>query len=388
MLIFILSLLTAFAPLSIDMYLPSLPTLVHVYGTNEANVQLTLSSFLLGFALAQLVYGPMSDRFGRKPVIIFGIILYIAASIGAAQALSVETMIAMRFLQGIGGSAGPVLARAMVRDLFSRDESAQVLSILVLVMGVAPMVAPLIGGQVLIIFSWQGIFWILSAFGLFCLILTIWKLQETHPANKRTSHNFFQMMTGYIPLIKNRCFLGYAACGGFGFGGMFAYISGSPFVFIDLFGFSAQTFGFLFGAYAIAIMFGAAVNARLVKKVGSDTMLTFGAIMSCSIGSMLALLTFLEIGGQLGLLVTLFFFMPSVMITGTNAMAGGLAIFQNRAGTAAALMGAIQFSIGSSAGALVGILYSETPVAMVSVIASCGILNLVSKLTLVRKNYS
>ena len=282
-------------------------------------------------------------------------------------------MIGMRFLQAVGGSAGPVLARAMVRDLFSRDESARILSILMLIMGAAPMLAPWAGGHMLVFFGWQSIFWFLTGFGLLCLFLVVTLLNESHPLEARTSHNARQMITGYGALMGNRRFIGYALCGGFGFAGMFSYISGSPFVFIDVFGFSEHTFGLLFGLNVVALMLGSAVNAQLVGRYGSDRMLTAGCLLSAVMGSVMVVTISFDLSNPIALLVPLFLFMPSVMITGANATAGGLAIFPNQAGTAAAFMGAMQFAIGAGAGSLVGLLYDATPLPMAIIIAICGI---------------
>lgn len=385
LLIITLSMLTAFAPLSVDMYLPSLPTLAIIYDVNEATIQLTLSSFLFGFALAQLIHGPLSDRWGRKPVILVGITIYIIASIGIILSTNIYIMILFRFFQAFGGSAGPVIARAIVRDSFNKDKSSQILSILFLVMSMAPLLAPLIGGQILNFFGWKYIFWTLIFFSILCLILTIFSLKESLPKEDQSKVSLLTIINNYKNLFYNRYFLGYGFCMSFGFAGMFAYISGSPFFIINFYGFSPQIFGIFFFVNVIFLIIGSGFNAIYVKKIGSEKMLLIGSIISGFIGSIILVNIFFfpEVNYTILPLITLF--MPSVTITGANATASALNIFPKNIGTAAAALGALQFTIGGLSGYIVGELYSNTFFAMGIIIGICGILNLLSYIIILRR---
>ncbi len=385
-LILILSALTAFAPLSVDMYLPSMPSLVKTFDTNEANVQLTLSSFLFGFAIAQLIHGPLSDRFGRKYIIIVGIILYIIASIGIILSSSIELIILFRFFQAFGGSAGPVMARAIVRDTFTKDRSSQILSILFLVMSSAPLLAPFIGSQILIHLGWRYIFIILIIFSIICLLLTIVKLPESLPKNLRTNINFLTVINNYIYLFKNKFFVGYMFCMSFGFAGMFAYITGSPFFIIDYYGFSPEIFGIFFFINVLFLIIGSVINTIFVRKIGSYKMLKVGCIISSVTGVaiLINILFFYNIDFTILPLISIF--MPSVTITGANATASALNLFPKNVGTAAAALGSVQFAIGGVSSYLVGVLNPISNFSMGIIIGVFGIMNIFSFIFFLRSD--
>ena len=220
----VLGALSAFAPMSIDMYLPSTDHLVGVFDTTTDRVQWTLGSFIFGFAIGHLFWGPVSDRFGRRPLLAIGIGLYTAASLGCLLAPTIEAMIGLRALQGLGAAAAPLLARAVVRDLFDRERGARILSLMWMVMSAAPMLAPIIGGQLFKYFGWQAVFWVLTIFGVICLALVVLVLGESLPADRRTRHNPLEMAVSYGELLVHRRFLGYSLCGSFLFAAMFAYI--------------------------------------------------------------------------------------------------------------------------------------------------------------------
>ncbi len=384
-LIIILSLLTAFAPLSVDMYLPSLPTLAIVYDVNEATIQLTLSSFLFGFAVAQLIHGPLSDRWGRKPIIFIGIIIYILASIGIILSAKIELVIVFRFFQAFGGSAGPVIARAIVRDTFTKDKSSQILSILFLVMSMAPLLAPLIGGQVLYFFGWKYIFILLIIFSFMCLILTF-NINESLPKSYRSKIGFLSILNNYKNLILNKTFLGYTLCMSFGFSGMFAYISGSPFFIIDYLNFSPQIFGFFFFINVLFLIIGSAINALYVKKFGSEKMLFLGTLLAAIFGALtlMNILIYPEMNYITLVLIT--FFMPSVTITGANATASALNLFPKNIGSAAAALGFIQFTLGGISGYMVGEFYLITYYSMGIVIGISGLLSFLSYVLILGRN--
>lgn len=370
--VWVLALLTAFGPLSIDMYLPSLPRIAGELGATTGEIQLTLSAFFIGAALGQLVYGPLSDRLGRRPVLLFGIGLYIVTSALCALSTSVEALIAFRLLHALGSGAGTVVARAVVRDLFETDRAAQVLSLMMLVMGAAPMLAPLLGGQILAWFGWRAIFWLLTGFGCLCLLAVLARLPESNPPERRNPAGIIGMARGYATILRDRTARGCILTGGFAFAGMFAYISGTPFVYIEYFGVPPEAYGFLFGLNIIGMMSGAALNARLVVRKGARRMMTWGVIQMAAAGLVLLAIGGNGVLGLPGIVVPLFLYLCVLNPVGANAIARTTERFPRQAGAAAALFGAIQFGLGAVAGTLVGQLHDGTPLAMCAVIAACG----------------
>lgn len=369
---FILGALSAFAPMSIDMYLPSLPALAREFGASTAAAQWTLSAFFLGLAIGQALYGPLADRLGRKPPLYLGLALYVLASAGCALATSIDGLIALRFAQALGGCAGVVIARAVVRDLFDQQASARMLSRMMLVMGTAPMLAPLVGGWMLSLAGWRSIFWVLFAFGLMCLVATLAGLPETRPAHA-VRPGPGDALRGYRILLKHRRFLGYTFAGGFAQGGMFAYISGSPFVFIDVYGVPAHAYGWLFGLNALGLIAASQVNARLVAHLGPDRLLGRANAANALLGVALVAAAWTGVGGFVGILVALFGYVASLGFSIPNAAAGAMAPFPDQAGSASALLGTVQFTIAAGASAAVGATHDGTAVPMAAVIAVCGV---------------
>lgn len=374
----ILGALTASAPMSIDMYLPSLPTLEVAFATDAASVQLTLAAYFIGLALGQAVYGPLSDRWGRRPPLVAGLVIYIAASIGCALAPTIDSLVALRLAQALGGCAGTVIARAVVRDLFEQQEAARMFSLMVLVMGAAPILAPLVGGQILTLFGWQAIFWALALFGLACLAAVLLGLPETRPAG-RSGGGFAGVLRTYALLLRDRRFLGYALAGGVAQAGMFAYITGSPKLFIDVYGIAPEHFGFLFGLNALGLITAAQINRRLLTRVSSDAVLYRASAMVASFGLLLLAMAALDPFGPLGVLVPLFLYVATLGFSQPNAIAGAMAAHAERAGSASALIGTLQFSVGALAGVLVGALPDDGPLGMAAVIAACGALALTAQ---------
>ena len=369
--------------MSVDMYLPAFPTLAQDLLTDSGRVQQTLSAFLLGFAVSPLVWGPLSDRFGRKPILYAGLVIFVAASIGGALSQSIDVLIGFRFLQALGGSAAASLARAIVRDRYDREEAARTLSLLFVVMAIAPMAAPIIGGQVLVFFGWRAIFWALAGYGVVCIALTVYPLRETLPPERRTHHHAGEMAKSYGALLRNQRYIGYALCQGLSFAAMFAYIAGSPFVIIELFGISPELYGFLFAAHVFALMIGSAANSRLVTRVGVDRMLLFGAV-GLAFGGVLVFFAgalAVPLAALIGSVVVMMLF---VTMIGANATAGALSEFPNMAGTASAFLGMLQFAMGAAAGALVGFFHDGTAMPLVIVMMSSGLLALGARMVLLR----
>ena len=373
----------AFASISTDMYLPALPALSLAFHTDAGGVQITLSGFLVGFSLGQLLWGPVGDRYGRRIPIAVGVVLFIIGSAGCALSGSVWQMIAWRVVQAVGASAGPVLARAMVRDLYARDRAAQMLSTLMLVMGVAPLLGPILGGQVLMLWSWQAIFWVLVGLGLLAL-LGLLVLPETLPPQRRSSQRLGEALVGYVVLARNRRLLGYAVSGGFFYGGIYAYLAGTPFAYIEYYHVPPQAYGLLFGLNITGMMAANLLNSRLVMRLGAEGLFRGGAVITARAGVVLAVDARLGWGGLAGLVVPLFCYVSMLGFIVANSVAGALAAFPHKAGAASALVGAMHYGTGILTAAMVGWFANGTPWAMGCVIGICAVGTLVSNLVLVR----
>lgn len=384
-LIALLGTAATFGPLSMDMYLPSLPTLATYFSTSVSKAQLTLSGFTIGFAICQLIYGPLSDRLGRKWVLVSGVTLYVVTSALCALTTNIDNLIVLRFFQAVGGGAGVVLTRAIVRDLYSKEEGARALSLLLLAPSLAALVGPFIGGYLLLWTSWASIFWLLAVLGVFILVLCIFKLPETLPMEKRQSSSITNLFRECVSILRHRQSLGYMMCGAFSFAGMFAQLSGTPFVYIEIFGVSPENFGFLFACNVIGLMIGSYLNSRLVTRYGIRRMLVAGTSMALLGGLLLAFLTTAKIGGLAGIVIAIVIYMFPHNVTNANATAAALEKFPHIAGTASALIGATRFGMGALIGALVGILHDGTPVPMAVVIAGCGLASAASFWLLARE---
>lgn len=369
----VLAMLTAFAPLSIDMYLPSFPTLVQTLATDVSRVQLTLSAFLLGFGISPLIYGPFADRFGRRKTLMFAATLYIGASALCALATEIDHLIALRFLQALGAGGGPVIVRAIIRDLYERDEAARVMSLMMVIVGAAPMLAPLFGGVLLVEFGWRSIFWVLSGFGLVCLVLVVVGLRESLAPHHRRPLSFSTTASGYGGLLRNRRYLGFVLTSSMMFAGMFAYLSGSPFVFIEVYGVSERLYGVLFAVNVMGMVLAATVNSRLVRFYGPRRMLRAG-VMIVGVSSVILLAVGLTgFGGLPMIMVSLFPLFCALSLVAPNATASALQDFPHMAGTASALAGGLQFGVGALSGVLVGIWHDGTPLPMMVTVGLCAL---------------
>jgi len=369
----LLGTLTAFGPLSIDFYLPGLPAIAREFQTGTAAAQQTLAVFFVGLALGQAFYGPLSDRFGRRRPLLFGCVLYALASLGCAFAPSIQSLVALRFAQALGGCAGIVISRSIVRDLFDERESARMYSFLILVLGLAPITAPLIGGQILALSGWRTIFFVLCGFGVVCVGLVVFVLSETLPVERRTRAGFGAVLRIYGSLLADGRFMGYALAGGLASGALFAYVAGSPFVFIELNGVPPERFGLLFGTNAFGLILASQFNRRLLVRYYSGQILAAALAVTAISGLLLAVITVIGIGGFPGMLVVLFCCVASMGLVLPNATALAMAPFGQQAGSASALLGALQFAIGAAAGSLVGALDNGTALPMVAIIACCGV---------------
>jgi DHA1 family bicyclomycin/chloramphenicol resistance-like MFS transporter len=367
--------LSAVAPMATDMYLPGMPAMAAELGTSPTGAQLTLSAFFFGFGGGQLLYGPVADRFGRRLPLVAGLSLFTAASFGCALAESLTTVIVLRFLEALGGCAAPVLARAVVRDVYG-ERAARVLSTMVLIMGAAPLVAPLVGGQLLLLASWRAIFFALATFGALCLAASLLVVGETLPPPQRLRISAVGMIRSYGMLLGNPRYLGFALGGGSVYGGLFAYLAGSPFVFITLYGVPAERFGFLFAINVAGLMLAASINRRIVMRLGPHRLLAYALIGAAIAGCVLLAVALSGRGGLIALFVPLWCYISCLGFVGTNAMACGLSLYPERAGTASALSGTVQFTVGALCGALVGLFNDGTALPMAAIIAGSGILGL------------
>lgn len=365
--------LTALAPLSIDMYLPAFPTLSNELGADIGSVQLTLGTFLVGLALGQAFYGPLSDRFGRKPPLYIGLTLYAVAAAGCALARNVEALMFWRFVQALGGCAGMVVARATIRDRLQAHESARAFSSLMLVMGLAPILAPIVGGAILTTFGWRAIFWLLSAVGVAILLLVHLRLEESLDRRGVVPLQLSKVLANYGELLRDKEFLGYSLCAGFVQAGMFAYIAGSPFVLIELHGIDAAHYGFVFGANALGLIAMSQLNAALVRGRELDTVLRRALLAPCLAGLCIAAAALAGVASLPVLLAGFFVFVAALGCILPNASAIALTHQGHRAGTASALMGTLQFSLGTLAGAAVSVWRDGTALPLTVVMACCGI---------------
>lgn len=366
----VLALLTMFGPLSIDMYLPAFGDIAASYGTESNRVELSLTSFFLGLFIGQLLYGTASDKWGRKPPLYFGLTVYILSSLACAYAPNLESLIVLRFLQAIGSCAGLVIARAMVRDLYTPQASAQVFSFLILVMGIAPILAPLAGAYVTKAFGWQAIFIIVAALAVACMAIVHIRLPETRGFNSAVRMR--RSLPIYWDVLKDRGFLRYSLAGGVAQSGLFAYITGSPLVFIEHFGLEPTHYSWLFGLNAIGIIGMAQFNAWLLRRRDARKILN----KSLPVLALIAITAI--VSGALNanfwwVLIVVFAYVSTLGMVFPNAMAGALAEQQERAGSASAVTGSLQFLIAGMISAVVNVVGHQHQLGMLFVIGACGL---------------
>ena len=371
--ILILGALSAFAPLAIDFYLPGFPAMATAFATDEKHIQLTLAVYFGGLAIGQLIYGPLADRFGRRVPLLSGVTLFTLASFACAYAPSLDWLIGARFVQALGGCAGMVISRAVVSDKCDAVGSAKVYSQLMLVTGLAPILAPLAGGVMVGLWGWQSIFLALSIFSVMAAIAVAVGLPETLPADK-PRQPLSGSLSRYVSLLSDRVYLGYALTGGISIAGMFAYIAGSPFVFIKLYGVPAEHYGWVFGSNAAGFILVAQLNARLLAKRGPAFLLSRTVWVYVAAALTLLAIAALRTEALWPLLVPLFICIASLGCILPNTSACAMAGQGARAGSASALLGCIQFGVAAGAASLVGVLHDGTAMPMAMVISLCGVL--------------
>ncbi|MEM7292090.1 MAG: multidrug effflux MFS transporter [Pseudomonadota bacterium] len=378
----LLAALVAFGPLATDMYLPSLPTLMRVFDTTQQHVQLTLSLYLLGFAIGQLAYGPLSDRFGRRPMLMIGLALFIVASVAITSVDSIEAMIVWRVLQALGGCAGPVLGRAIVRDVFGPDSAARVLSYISAAMALAPAVAPMIGGLLDARLGWTSVFFALAVYGAIVLAMFATQLPETAPREIPTPFRLSTLTRNFGVLMKNSrwryCTL---ACSSV-YAGTFAFLSGSSFVIIDHYGFSSEQYGYVFGVIVTGYIISTLIGGKISARHTVDTLIGMGSVLAAISACAMLLLTLSSYDSVLIVTLPTFFYAMSMGWVMPQSMAGALAPFPQMAGTASSLLGTVQMLLAAAMGAIVGVLSDGTPLAMTACMAIAGVATLISYLGL------
>lgn len=370
-LVVLLGLLTAIGPISTDIYLPSFPALVAEFATNPAAVQRTLAASFIGMALGQAVYGPVSDRFGRRRPMLVGMAIFTLASVGCALTPGILSLTGLRLVQAIGGCAGVVVTRAMVRDLAEGAAMVRLMARLMLVFALAPILGPSIGGWLLAAMGWRAVFWLLALYGVAALV-AVWLLPETLAPDRRQRGGPTSVLRTYGRLLRDRRFMAYALGGTLGMGGLFAYIAGSPFVFMQLHGVSPQGYGLYFGANALGIMAVAQVVGRLAARVPPARILAWGQVASVVAALGLVLVAATGWGGFPALVAMLWCYIAS--LGGIMPVSTALAMSAQGkvAGSASAVIGVMQFGIGAAAGLLVSLLGDGSALPMALAMAVCG----------------
>lgn len=360
---FLLGALASFGPLSIDMYLPALPNLASDLKASTSLTQLSLTACLLGIASGQLLAGPISDVCGRRRPLLIGLVAYAISSLLCVFSPNILTFVILRFIQGLAGSAGIVISRAIVRDLYSGSEMTRFFSLLMLVNGVVPIMAPIVGGQVLEITTWRGIFAVLSGVGILMFLGVVWGLKETLPIPLRSKGGVLNTLRTFMKLFKNRTFMGYALTQGFVMAAMFAYISGSPFILQNIFNVSPQMFSLFFGVNGLGIIMAGQITGRLAGKIHETKLLVAGLTIAF-VGGISLLAGVLLGGGLYTLLISLFFAVSSVGIVGTSTFSLAMQDQAKSAGSASALIGLLSFVFGGFMAPLVGIAGSHAAIPM------------------------
>lgn len=380
LLIFILGLLSAIGPFSIDMYLPGFPTIAASLHTTVDKVSYSLSSFFIGICVGQLLCGPLLDRFGRKKPLLIGLVLYIIASVACSLSRSVESLVAFRFLQAVGGCVGMVAPNAIVRDVFPVHENAKVFSLLILILGVSPILAPTVGSYVVAHLGWQVVFIILAIVATVISLMVVKWLPESKAADPSYSLKPASILQGYRQVLRERQFTTFALSGAIASAGLFAYLAGSPFVFMQLYGVSEQQYGLIFAFIAAGLIGCSQLNNRVLRKFKSAQILRFVLLSQSLVGFLLIVGIAAGLLGLYGIIALMLLFLSCQGFTFPNAAALAMAPFSKGAGSASALMGALQMIFGALASALVGLFFNGTAVPMAAIMAfallvvllSCG----------------
>lgn len=351
----------------------------------ESDVQLTLSVFLLGWSCGMLFMGPISDRFGRKPVIVVGLAIYIVASFFCAQATTIETLIFLRLIQAVGVAACTVVARAAVRDVFAGDDAARALSLMSAFMAVLPAITPIAGGYLHEFFGWQSTFLLMGLIGAILLLFVTTQLTETLPKNRRRSLELFQITTAYGKLLGDRIYIGYSACIAFGVAGSFAFVSSSPFVFQQVFGASASQYGYIYGLVVIGFILGASTGSKFVKQYGVKQLTKIGAILAATSGVASLIISLSGFGNLSTLIAFQVVYYFAIGLVGPLGTAAALDRHGDLAGYASSLLSFLPVAVGSLVGFLAMLVFNDTEIPMLLAIALMGILSALSVIWIANK---
>ncbi|MGV1167675.1 Bcr/CflA family multidrug efflux MFS transporter [Enterobacter asburiae] len=369
--VFILGLLAMLMPLSIDMYLPALPVISAQFGVPAGSAQMTLSTYILGFALGQLFYGPMADSLGRKPVILGGTLVFAAAAVACALAQTIDHLIIMRFFHGLAAAAASVVINALMRDIYPKEEFSRMMSFVMLVTTIAPLVAPMAGGAVLVWFSWHAIFWILALAALLASAMIFFFIDETLPVERRQKFHIRTTIGNFASLFRHKRVLSYMLASGFSFAGMFSFLSAGPFVYIELNHVSPQHFGYYFALNIVFLFIMTIINSRFVRRMGALNMFRAGLWIQFVMTIWLVVSAFLGVGFW-ALVVGVAAFVGCVSMVSSNGMAVILDEFPHMAGTASSLAGTFRFGIGAIVGALLSMATFTTAWPMLWAMAFCA----------------
>ena len=371
----LMGMLTAIGPFSIDMYLPAFPAIADSLQVPRGDVERTLAAYLIGLAMAQVVYGPLADRYGRKKPMLAGLALYAVASLGCALATSIEVLTLCRVVQALGGAAGVVIPRAVIRDHYETQDAARAMSLLMLIMGLAPILAPLAGGQLLLVMGWRSLFWLMAAGAVATLAATALIMRESLAPHRVQPLRAASIARNYAALVRHRGFMAHSLAGGFGQAGMFAYIISSPRLFIELYGIDPQHYGLLFGANAAGLIVGSQISARLLRT-HTPLQLQRGALNALALASLAALA--LALAGLMTLpllMACLIGYMFSQGFVNPNSAALALSEQGTRLGVGSALLGTLQLSCSAVAGFVVSAWQAAGPLPLATVLACCACLS-------------
>lgn len=380
-LILTLGLLTAIGPFSIDMYLPGFPGIAKNLQTSVSQVALSVSSFFIGISVGQLMYGPLLDRFGRKKPLYVGLILYLLASIACASSQTVQSLIVWRLFEALGGCVGMVAARAMVRDIFPVEENAKIFSTLMLVVGVSPIIAPTVGGYLTTAVSWRWVFIVLTGMSFIILLLVHFKLPESRKPDPNFSLRPKPILNAFYSVLKEPRFYTYALTGSVAAAGLYAYISGSPYVFMEIFKVNEMQYGWIFALIAFGLITSTQINTILLRRFTSQQIIKVALSIQVTTGILLAMGAYLGLLGLYSTIALLFIFLSCQGFTFPNSSALCMAPFKKTAGSASALMGGIQMAIGASTSAIVSYLHNHTAMPMTGTMAACSATALIIFLT-------
>ena len=371
--IFTLGLLSAMGAFSIDMYLPGFPDIARDLHTTVAHITLSITSFFIGISVGQMIYGPLLDRFGRKKPLYIGLVVYLVTSIACAYAPTANALIGIRFLQALGSCAGMVASRALVRDIFPVKENAKIFSLLMLVLALSPIVAPTLGGYVTAAFGWQSIFFILATIAGLTLLLVLFKLPEGRKPDTSLSLLPRPIIKGFLEVTIVPQFYTYAFAGAIASSGLYAYIAGSPFVFMELYQVTEKQYGWIFAIIAMGLIVASQVNTLLLRRYSSEQIIRATLFCQCLAGIALVLGTYFHFLGLYSTIFLIWVFLSTQGFAFPNSSALSLAPFTRNAGTASALMGALQLGIGAISTALVSLLNNGTAMPMAAVMCACAV---------------